>query len=201
MKTVKFNPLHPSSAHLQGIHFLLAAKNVWKMNPNRDDMMRYEWRIKGIPIMLLQLHPRPHSQRAMLGFEIIFCSVCICEWKSNSPGLGFEMQKCLPWNWQSKRVPRQCFRVSKGRSDAIWVSAAIWYWYRISDDKELTHCALYHEQKPPAAWARSGIRAVKPMDQNMNKSGGGECVYGNIKVLNHQKALEYDLCSNVPYKW
>lgn len=33
MKTVKFNPLHPSSAHLQGIHFLLAAKKRLKNEP------------------------------------------------------------------------------------------------------------------------------------------------------------------------
>lgn len=27
------------------------------------------------------------------------------------------------------------------------------------------------------------------------KTDEAMCVYGNIKVLNHQKALEYDLCS------
>lgn len=103
---------------------------------------RCEWSIKGIPIMLL-----PHSQRATLGFEIIFCSVCISSENPILLGLGFEMRNA-PQNWQSKRVPRHIW-VAKGHSGAIWVSAAIWYWYRISDDKELTHCALYHEQNRP----------------------------------------------------
>lgn len=30
----------PSFTHLEGIHFLLPARSVWKMNPNSDDMMR-----------------------------------------------------------------------------------------------------------------------------------------------------------------
>lgn len=152
MKTVKFNPLHSSSAHLQRIHFLLAAKNVWKMNPNRDDMMRCEWRIKGIPIMLLNSIHTSTFTACNVRLWNNFLQLLHLRVKIQFPGLGFEMQNFSP-EIGNQSVFRGSFRVSKGRrSVAIWVSAVIWYWYRISDDKELTHCALYHEQKPPVAW-------------------------------------------------